>query len=242
MIIQKNLYLSFARNSKFTSVNTLPMINFMQRSIIEIYSVNIKLAYEHVFVYIRQLSIHLRNAMSLKKKESYQAVYNWQFVHSLILWSKLLAALVKTSNGINEQLQPLIYPLIQCTIGTIKLIPTPRYYPLRFHCINALIILSNATNIYIPIIPFVLEVFDITDFNKKHATISVKPLNMSFLLKLSKQQLHDKSFKDTLIDIIYDNLILLLQHQSHDISFPELVLPLVIRVSFFFCLVKAHKH
>jgi hypothetical protein len=40
----------------------------------------------------------------------------------------------------------------------------------------------------------------------------------------------DKSFKDTLIDVIYDNLILLLQEQSHDISFPELVLPLVIRV------------
>ena len=120
MTLFKNLYLSFARNSKFTSINTLPMINFMQRSIIEIYSSNSKLAYEHVFVYIRQLAIHLRNAMNLKKKESYQAVYNWQFVHSLILWSKLLSSLVKTNNGFNEYLQPLIYPLIQCIIGTIK--------------------------------------------------------------------------------------------------------------------------
>jgi nucleolar complex protein 2 len=113
------------------------------------------------------------------------------------------------------------------------LIPTPRYYPLRFHCINALINLSNSTDVYIPIIPFILEVFDITDFNKKHATISVKQLNFSFLLKLSKQQLQDKSFKDTLIDIIYDNLILLLQQQSFDIAFPEMVLPLVIRVNIY---------
>ena len=112
-----------------------------------------------------------------------------------------------------------------------RLIPTPRYYPLRFHCINALIILSNSTNVFIPIIPFVLEVLEITDFNKKHATISVKQLNFSFLLKLSKQQMQDKSFKDTLIDVIYDNSILLLQEQSFDISFPELALPLVIRVS-----------
>jgi nucleolar complex protein 2 len=231
--IYKSLYLSFARNSKFTSINTLPMINFMQRSLIEIYSSNSKLAYEHVFVYIRQLAIHLRNAMSLKKKESYQAVYNWQYVHSLILWSKLLSALVKTSAGFNEYLQPLIYPLIQCIIGTIKLIPTPRYYPLRLHCVNALVLLSNSTNVFIPIIPFILEIFDITDFNKQHATISVKQLNFSFLLKLSKQQLQDKSFKDVLIDVIYDNLILLLQAQSHDISFPELVLPLVIRLKDF---------
>lgn len=93
-----------------------------------------------------------------------------------------------------------------------------------------MITIANATNVFIPIIPFILEVFDITDFNKHHATISVKQLNFSFLLKLNKQQLQDKSFKDVLIDIIYDNLILLLQNQSHDIAFPELVLPLVIRV------------
>jgi nucleolar complex protein 2 len=92
----------------------------MQRSLIEIYSFNNKLAYEHVFVYIRQLAIHLRNALNLKKKESYQAVYNWQYVHSLILWSKLLSHLVKTKTGINDYLQPLIYPVTQCLIGTIK--------------------------------------------------------------------------------------------------------------------------
>lgn len=113
----------------------------------------------------------------------------------------------------------------------LRLIPTPRYYPLRFHCVNALILISNSTNVFIPVIPFILEVFDITDFNKKHATISVKQLNFSFILKLNKQQLNDKSFKDVLIDIIYDNLILYLQNQSHDISFPELALPLTIRVS-----------
>lgn len=205
----------------------------MQRSLIEIFSCNTKLAYEHVFVYIRQLAVHLRQAMTLKKKESFQAVYNWQFVHSLVLWSKLLATLVKTNQGFNEHLQPLIYPLIQCFFGTIKLIPTPRYYPLRFHCINALILLSNATDVFIPIIPFVLEVLDLTDFNKQHQTISVKQLNFAFLLKLSKQQLQDKSFKDVLVDIIYDNLVLMLQHQSFDIAFPELVLPLQIRLKEF---------
>jgi nucleolar complex protein 2 len=118
--IYKNLFLSFTRNSKFTSINTLPLINFMQRSLIEIYSINTKLAYEHVFIYIRQQAIHLRNAITQKKKESYQAVYNWQYVHSLVLWSKLLSALVKTSHGFNEYLQPLIYPLVQCITGTIK--------------------------------------------------------------------------------------------------------------------------
>ena len=92
----------------------------MQRSLIEIYALNSKMTYEHVFVFIRQLGIHLRNAMNLKKKESYQAVYNWQFVHSLVLWSKLLSSQVKTTQGVDEYLFQLIYPLTQIIIGTIK--------------------------------------------------------------------------------------------------------------------------
>ena len=51
----------------------------MQRSLIEIFSVNTKLAYEHVFIYIRQLAIHLRNAMNLKKKESFQECLLFHF-------------------------------------------------------------------------------------------------------------------------------------------------------------------
>jgi hypothetical protein len=41
----------------------------------------------------------------------------------------------------------------------------------------------------------------------------------------------DKSFKDSLLDNIYDYLILYLQEQSYDIAFPELCLPLIIRVN-----------
>jgi hypothetical protein len=40
----------------------------------------------------------------------------------------------------------------------------------------------------------------------------------------------DKSFKDSLLDNIYDCLVLYLQEQSYDIAFPELCLPLIIRV------------
>ena len=69
-----------------------------------------------------------------------------------------------------------------------------------------------------------------TDFNKQHSSISAKQQNFSFILKLSKQQMTDKSFKDSLLDNIYDCLVLYLQEQSYDIAFPELCLPLIIRV------------
>lgn len=43
-------------------------------------------------------------------------------------------------------------------MGTIKVIPTPQYYPLRFHCLQMLIDISKETDTFIPILPFLLEV------------------------------------------------------------------------------------
>jgi len=62
------LYAAYVRNSKFTSPTTLPFIQLMQCSLVEIGRIDISLTYRYMFVYIRQLAIHLRNAVTVKKK------------------------------------------------------------------------------------------------------------------------------------------------------------------------------
>lgn len=62
--------MAFVKNSKFTSPSTWPAINFMKHSLVEMFALDATKAYQYAFVYIRQLSIHLRNAITVKKKVS----------------------------------------------------------------------------------------------------------------------------------------------------------------------------
>ncbi|XP_074653833.1 nucleolar complex protein 2 homolog [Tubulanus polymorphus] len=224
----KQMYMSFVKNCKFTSPTSLPQINFMQRSLVEVFSLDIDSAYQLAFVYIRQLAIHLRNAINTKKKESIQAVYNWQFIHCINFWTRFLTTLHP-----NDTLDPLIYPLTQTIIGTIKLVPAAKYYPLRFHCIRTLNTISDKTRFYIPVLPHILEVFELSDFNKKHTKASLKTFNFDCVLKLSKTQLQEKKFKDCVIEQVYDLLMEHFNLHSHSIGFPELVFPAVLQLKTF---------
>lgn len=64
------MYVGYIANSKFVSPKSLPGINFMRQSLTEMFSINEAISYNHAFLYIRQLAIHLRNAVTLKKKVS----------------------------------------------------------------------------------------------------------------------------------------------------------------------------
>jgi len=226
----KAMYLAYVKNSKFTSPSTISSISFMKRSLVEMMGLDHSLAYYQAFVYIRQLAIHLRNAITCSdKKESLLAVYNWQFIHSLELW----AALVGHAGGSSEALQPLIYPLVQVVIGTAKLVPTPKYYPLRFHCARILSTISATTGTFIPVLPFYLEVLSTYNFGKKSKKPSMKPLDFSCILKLSKSQMLESGFKDATIEEVYGGLLSYLADNSNKIAFPELVTPMVFQLKEF---------
>ena len=117
------MYIAYVANSKFTSVTTWPGINFMRSSLVEIYLLDTSVAYSIAFPFIRQLAIHLRNAVTAgtgagpqskqTKTEASRIVYSWQFVHSVHLWADLLAQAASLGD---TNLNLLIYPIVQVSI------------------------------------------------------------------------------------------------------------------------------
>ncbi|VDM80767.1 unnamed protein product [Strongylus vulgaris] len=145
------------------------------------------LAYPYAFVYIRQIAIHLRNAIiSKKRKDMVRTIYNWQMMQCLYLWTRV----VSKAHGVHdcEAICELSYPLTQLVHGVLKLYHSLRYLPLRLHCISLLIQLQANCGVYIPSLTLAVELLSdvVLILAKKPKTIkNAKVVDMESSLKAS---------------------------------------------------------
>jgi nucleolar complex protein 2 len=144
-LVVKGTYLAIGQVAKNTTAFTLPSITLMKNSASSLFVTNnpaiSSQAYQLAFSYIRQLAVTLRNSMKATPKsgttaaggnkgkpgsgqEPYRQVYSWQFIHSIDFWSLVLATACdtekETEQGRESELRPLIYPLVQLTLGVVR--------------------------------------------------------------------------------------------------------------------------
>ncbi|KAF2071165.1 hypothetical protein CYY_007520 [Polysphondylium violaceum] len=221
----KGIYLNFARNSKFITATSLPIVNFMCNCVVEIYGLDFASSYRSAFMFIRQLAIHLRNTLNTNTKEAFQNIYNWQFINSIRAWVEVLAAYPK-----QEHLQLLLYPVTQIIIGIINLIPSSKFLPLRFHCIRFLNRLASSNGLFINATPYLLDILNSTEMKEQYASKKSKFINFYTALSASHPQLKSKEFQDGVLSQFVELLVENLECYSCHIGFPELCAPVVVQL------------
>ncbi|ORY90483.1 Noc2p family-domain-containing protein [Syncephalastrum racemosum] len=226
----KSAYLEFVRGSKRTNTHTLPAVNMMRNMAVQLFVMDQDMSYQLGFLYIRQLAITLRTAIQDKSKKTRANVCNWQFIHCIDLWANVFAS---TCQAPDSPLRPLIYPLVQVALGTIKFAPSAAYLPLRFHILHCMTLLSNSTKVFIPLAPYLLELFESAEFAHKAKPSTLKPLEWEAHLHAPKQYLHGRVYQDG----AFEQLCICLNDYykglySH-ISYPELSIPAIVAIKRF---------
>lgn len=230
--VLKTAYQGLVKGSRTTNTHVLAGINLMKNSAAELWGLDADIGYTTGFTYIRQLAIHLRQTVNHPTADSYKTVYNWQYVHALDFWSRVLSNHCSPASNhhlkaaSDSPLHPLVYPLIQITLGALRLIPTPVYFPLRFHLTRALLRVSHATNTFIPLAPSMLEVLNSPECSKTNPKPStLAPLDFSVALRAPKSYLGTRVYQDglgvELAELMAESFNIWAKH----IAFPELALP-----------------
>jgi nucleolar complex protein 2 len=226
-IVLRSTYSNFIKNCGKTNAHTTPLLNFQKNSAAELFGLNPTMGYQIGFEFIRQLAIHLRGSVNTPTKDSYKTIYNWKFCHGLDFWSRVISVQSneKDDQTTENQLKQLIYPLVQVTIGTIKLIPTAQFFPLRFYLIRSLIRLSQNTGVYIPLFPLLSEILHSSMFSRVPKRENLPAIDFESNIKVNKAYLNTRVYLEgvceELVELVGEYFVL----YAKSVAFPELTTP-----------------
>jgi len=232
-IIYKSCYVAYVANTRSISLQSLPVVAFMQKSFAELSFIEPTVAYQYAFVYIRQCAIHLRNATIAKKKDLIKTVYNWQYIQCLYLWTQVMS-LLNTKRAISQEggrlLRDLIHPLIQVISGAMKAFNAHRYVPLKAHCVRMLLKIQMNCNIFIPTMAHSGELLNdllkIDSKKPKKGKGTARPLEMQELIKFNVDMLEDGIYRDKLATEIRSLIIEAAYVNRGSVAFPDIFAPL----------------
>jgi len=106
-----------------------------------------------------------------------------------------------------------------------SLVPTSRYFPLRFHLVRALLRIIQRTGTYVPVATSLFEVLDSPELTKRSKPSTLKPLDWDYYLKCPTAYQRTRVYADALVDEVVFLLSEFYGALSTSIAFPELALP-----------------
>jgi len=191
----RSIYLKFARQCKSYSELSAPHVLFMMHSVAELYGVDLSLAYQQSFLYVRQLALHLRAFMLKKSDETKRQVTSMQFLNCIRLWTRVICCHPSSDNGLGA----LAFPLSQIIFGVIAAAPSLYYTPLRFNLVTCLHQISAACEVFIPTTSTVLEVLEHKDLITKATPSTMLAPKLEQLVKLPANSITKAVVRDVIV-------------------------------------------
>ncbi|GAY49954.1 hypothetical protein CUMW_123040 [Citrus unshiu] len=192
-------------------------IQFLSNCVVELLGVDLPSAYQHAFVFIRQLAMILRDAFNVKTKEAFRKVYEWKFINCLELWTGAVCAYCSEAD-----MKPLAYPLTQIISGVARLVPTARYFPLRLRCVRMLNRIAASTGTFIPVSMLLLDMLEMKELNRPPSGGVGKAVDLRTVLKVSKPTLKTRAFQEACVYSVVEELAEHLAQWSYSVAFFEL--------------------
>lgn len=241
----RGMYKAYLLNCQFMNASKLQHIQFLGNCFVELLRVDLPNAYQHAFVFIRQLAMILRDAHSSTKtkkssqkanqsskeahntkgKESFLKVYQWKYIHCLELWTAAICAYSS-----EPEFRPLAYPLTQIISGAARLVPTARYFPLRLRCIKMLNRIAASTNSFVPVSSLLLDMLEIKELRRPPTGGVGKAIDFRTVLRVSKLTLKTRAFQEACVFSVVEELAEHLAQWSYSVGFFELSSVPVVRL------------
>lgn len=197
---------------------TLPRIQFAVTCITELFGVEMGSSYTTAFASLREMAVSLRAVLVAKnEKDEIDRIHNWSYINQLRLWSQVLS-----KHGGEDELQPLIYPYVQISLGVIRVHATPKTFPMRLHVASYLSDLVAATGTFIPLTPHLLQLLRCSELRKKPERGRAKALEWRSLLRVSDDVIKTKPFLSGVVHGVVFQLAKFFSIISRHVSFPEL--------------------
>lgn len=215
----KGIFLTLVKAAHTYTLHTLPVVAFLMNAVVDLYGTDLEAAYQHCFVYLRQLAIYLRAALVQQSASNVRTLFNWQYVNALRTWGLVVSSYAQPS-----QLGPLIHPVVQVALGFMDLFSSPRVFPLHLHLLEMLNHLSARAGVYIPVTTYILRILTSPSIaiNAKDASRGMgEHVDLQFTMRVKKSQMRSSAYH---VSVWQECLYLLVEHlaaNSHLIGFPE---------------------
>ncbi|KAK7199043.1 Noc2p family [Novymonas esmeraldas] len=218
----KGIFLALIRAAHQYTVHNQAIVAFLMNCVVDLYGTDMEAAYQHAFVYLRQLAIYLRAALQQQTQSNVRAVVNWQYLNALRTW----AAVVSTYAEPN-QLGPLIHPVVQLATCLMDLFSSPRMFPMHLMVVEMLNHVANrADGLYIPVAPYLLRILTSPSVALSQApsgggAAGADRVDLLFTIRVKKSQARNSVYHR---DVWGEALYLLTEHlatHSHTVGFPE---------------------